>query len=104
MYCVFYEHVPCVVRSPICNLDQNVHSRASTGTTTTTTTTGTTVYYALFRTVCSRSYEVLTVGGHRGAPLLFSGKTSPGELSAALGSSAQDRYGPVGEGPEKPQK
>ena len=38
------------------------------------------------------------------APLLRSGETLPGVLCPALEPSAQDRHGPVGEGPEEGHK
>jgi len=44
------------------------------------------------------------VKGGVSAPLLHSGETPPGVLHPALESSAQERHGPVGVGPEEATK
>ncbi|CAN0309304.1 unnamed protein product, partial [Bubo scandiacus] len=44
------------------------------------------------------------VKGGDSTPLLHSGDTLPGVLHPALGSSARERHGPVGAGPEESTK
>jgi len=44
------------------------------------------------------------VKGGDSAPLLQAGETSPGVLRPALETSAQERHGPVGVGPEEATK